>query len=129
MKHILLSTALALMPLSAITVVSTTTAFAQTAPSALGDLASYKTIVADVQGLVGKGDMTAAATRITDLETALDHDAKALRGKDAEAWFNIDDAADKALDAVRASDATADGAKTALASLMAVLDDPSKPAQ
>ena len=129
MKHVLLATAMALASVSAITVTSATTAFANTAQSSLGDLASYKTIVSDVQGLVAKSDMTAAAARITDFETAWDHDAKALRGKNAADWFNIDDATDTALDAVRAKGATPAGAKTALASLMAVLDDPSKPAK
>ena len=49
------------------------------AESGLGDLSNFKTIVADVQALVDKGDIPAGAKRITDYETAWDGAETAIR--------------------------------------------------
>ncbi|MFN0114295.1 MAG: hypothetical protein ACKVPY_06425 [Paracoccaceae bacterium] len=77
-------------------------AAAAAAGNGLGDLPAMTAIVADVQALSAKGDTTAAATRITDFETAWDDAAPSLRRLDPAAWGNADAAADAALKAARA---------------------------
>jgi len=99
---------------------------AQAASPGLGDLASFVSIIADVQALAGKGDMAGAAKRITDFETAWDQAETAIRPLDQAAWGNIDMASDGALKAVRAPQPQPDKVKSALATLMSELNDPSK---
>ena len=98
----------------------------QAAATGLGDLTSFKTIVADTQALVDKGDMAGAQKRITDYETAWDQAETAIRPLNQTQWGNIDQAADGALTAVRKSTPDPAAAKDALATLMATLNDPSK---
>ncbi|MEQ1769424.1 MAG: hypothetical protein ABL879_06245 [Devosia sp.] len=100
---------------------------AQAASPGLGDLSTFKTIIADVQGLADKGDIGGAAKRITDFEAAWDQAETAIRPLDPNAWGNIDGAADAALSAVRRSKPDAAAVKSALADLLTVLNDPSKP--
>ena len=99
---------------------------AQAAESGLGDLSSFKKIIADVQALADKGDMSGAAKRITDWESAWDQGETAIRPLNQTQWGNIDQASDGALSAVRASAPAPDRVKAALATLMAELNDPSK---
>ncbi|MGV8953835.1 MAG: hypothetical protein ACOH2M_22240 [Cypionkella sp.] len=99
---------------------------AQAASSGLGDMSAFKTIIGDVQALTDKGDMAGAAKRVTDFETAWDQAETAIRPMSPSQWANIDQAADGALKAVRASTPAPDKAKAALARLMAELNDPSK---
>lgn len=99
---------------------------AQAATTGLGDLSPFKTIIADVQALVDKGDMPGAAKRITDFEAAWDQAETAIRPLNQTQWGNIDQASDGALSAVRSSKADAARAKDAVAVLMAELSDPSK---
>jgi hypothetical protein len=96
------------------------------AETGLGDLSNFKTIVADVQALVDKGDIPAAAKRITDYETAWDQAETAIRPLNQAQWGNIDSANDAAFSAIRKSKPDAAAVKDALATLMATLNDPSK---
>ena len=93
----------------------------------LGDLSSLKAIIADVQAIAARGDLAAAARRITDWETAWDQGETAIRPLNPTYWGNIDAASDGALSALRAKSPSADSVKKALAALMASLNDPSKP--
>ncbi len=103
-----------------------TSAQADTAAS-LGDLSPLKTIIADVQSLVGKGDLAGAAKRITDFESAWDLGETSIRPLNPTYWGNIDAAADAALHALRQATPSPEKVKATLAALMAALNDPSKP--
>lgn len=94
------------------------------APASLGDLSPLKSIAADVQAIAAKGDAVAAEKRITDFETLWDQDEAAMRPLNQEAWGTVDDAADEAIHALRAS--APDPAKVAAAvkGLIAALDNP-----
>jgi hypothetical protein len=96
------------------------------AEGGLGDLSSFKAIIADVQSMVDKGDLAAASKRITDYESAWDSAETAIRPLDQTQWGNIDAASDGALSAVRSSKADQASAKAAVDALMAELNDPSK---
>lgn len=87
----------------------------------LGDTSAFSMIITDVQADAEKADFAAAKTRITDFETAWDEKATTLRALDGAAWGTVDDAADAALDAVRAT--TPDAARVAetLVALQAAL--------
>jgi hypothetical protein len=128
MKQILLATVLIIAPVAAFTSFHMVTASNAAVTSGLGDLSTFKTIVADVQSKADAGDLKAAAARITDWETAWDHGQTAIRPLNPEYWGNIDAASDAALASLRASPPATATVKAALASLMATLNDPSKPA-
>lgn len=128
MKQILLATALILVPVGAFTAFQVTFIGSAQADASLGDLTPLKTIIADVQKIAATGDFKAAETRITDFETLWDDDEAGMRPLNPTAWGNVDDAADKALKSLRRGTPTADVVTPALAALMAVLNDPSKPA-
>lgn len=128
MKQILLATALILAPVGAFTAFQLTFVGQAQADASLGDLSALKAIIADVQKIAATGDFKAAQTRITDFETLWDDDENGMRPLNPTAWGNVDDAADKALKSLRKGTPTADVVTPALASLMAVLNDPSKPA-
>lgn len=128
MKQIMLAILLIALPVAAFSGYEIYAAgTAQASTSGLGDLSAFKTIIADVQVLVDKGDLPAAAKRITDFETAWDQAETAIRPLDPTGWSNIDGAADPALRAVRSPNATPAIAKPLLDALMAALIDPSKP--
>ncbi|MBL0746483.1 COG4705 family protein [Nocardioides baculatus] len=81
------------------------------------EVAKYRTIVRDTRSLADGGDAQAAATRVTDLETAWDDDQAALQPKNCQAWTFVDTQIDGVLTAVRASSpdrATEDQAMGAL---------------
>ena len=92
----------------------------------LGDLSTFKTIIAGVQALADKGDFPAAARRITDYETAWDGAETANRPLNQTQWGNIDSANDAAFSAIRKRKPDAVAVKDALGTLMATLNDPSK---
>ena len=98
------------------------------AEGGLGDLSNFETIVADVQALVDKGDIPAAAKRITDYETAWDGAETAIRPLNPTQWGNIDAANDAAFSTIRKANPDPAAVKAALSALMATLTDPSKPA-
>jgi hypothetical protein len=128
MKQILLAIILIIVPVALFTGVHMMSSSSAAVTSGLGDLSTFKTIIADVQSKAASGDLKAAAARITDWESAWDHGQTAIRPLNPEYWGNIDAASDAALASLRAPNPSAETVKTALASLMATLNDPSKPA-
>lgn len=123
-KQILLATALILAPVGAFTAFQITFVGSAQADASLGDLAPMKAIIADVQKIAATGDFAAAATRITDYETAWDDAEAGMRPLNPTAWGKIDDASDAALKSLRKGKPTAEVVTPALAALMAALDNP-----
>jgi hypothetical protein len=127
LRQVSLTIALIIIPI--VIFVGCTMATASASPSTaagLGDLTAFKTIVVDVQGLVDKGDVAGAQTRITDYETAWDQAETAIRPLDQTAWSNIDRANDAVFTSIRASTPDPAAMKAALATLVATLNDPTK---
>ncbi|RDJ04217.1 hypothetical protein [Rhizobium grahamii] len=129
MRQIFLAIALIIAPVAAFTAFELYANNASTKTTDLGDLSSFKTIVADVQALAAKDDLTSAAKRITDYETAWDQAESAIRPLNPNDWNNIDAASDAALKALRQSTRSADNVNKTLAALMAVLNHPAQPSQ
>ncbi|UVD60123.1 hypothetical protein NE852_30480 (plasmid) [Rhizobium sp. Pop5] len=129
MRQIFLVIALIAAPVAAFTSFELYANKAPAKTAGLGDLSSFKTIVADVQSLASKGDLGGAAKRITDYETAWDQAETAIRPLNPNDWNNIDAASDAALKALRQSAPSADKVNKTLAALMAVLNNPSQLAQ
>lgn len=127
MKQVLLAIVLILVPVGAFTGFQVFAKNQSATPAGLGDLSSFKAIIADVQTLAAKGDMAGAARRITDYESAWDQAETALRPLNSSYWGNIDDASDKALKAVRSPSPSADKVQATLTALMAVLNNPAQP--
>ncbi|TAU79606.1 hypothetical protein ELI41_32070 (plasmid) [Rhizobium leguminosarum] len=129
MRQIFLAIVLIVAPVAAFTGFELYANNAPAKTAGLGDLSSFKTIIADVQALVSKGDLSAAARRITDYETAWDQAETAIRPLDPNGWNNVDAASDAALKALRQSTPSPDKVSKTLATLMAVLNKPAQPAQ
>ena len=131
MKQILLATALIALPVAGFTAfqmyATAPAAVAATAPAAsdpLGDLSAMKKIISDVETIAATSDFVAAEKRITDFETAWDDAAATLRAMDSNAWGNVDQVADDALGALRASTPVGAEVITTLAALATSLDNP-----
>lgn len=131
MKQILLATALIALPVVGFSAfqmyLAAPAAVAATTPAAtdpLGDLSAMKKIISDVETIAATGDFVAAEKRITDFETAWDDAASNLRAMDSNAWGNVDQAADDALGALRASQPVAADVTATLAALATSLDNP-----
>lgn len=129
MKQILLAIALIIAPVAAFTAFELHASATAAKTTDLGDLSSFKAIIADVRTLASKGDLGAAAKRITDYETAWDQAQTAIRPLNPNDWNNIDAASDDALKALRKSTPSAAEVDKTLAALAAVLDNPAQPAQ
>jgi hypothetical protein len=126
LKQILLATALIAAPVAGFSAWEHwygQTANAPAAANALGDMTAFKTIVTDVQALIGH-DLPGAATRITDLETAWDDAEDKLRPLDQAQWGAVDGKIDTALKSLRAATPDAAKAAAALTALQTALDDP-----
>ena len=104
MRNLLLSVVLIAVPVAGFAAVELWLLPApatQSASAGLGDLAPFAAIVTDTQTIAATGDLAAAQSRITDLETAWDEAASTLRAADTNAWGVVDSAIDDALSALR----------------------------
>ena len=132
MKNLLLSVALIAAPVlvfsagyAAFAPTPAPTVAPVSAAPTLGDMTRFIAITTDVQSIAASGNLEAAKTRITDLETAWDEAQATLQPVSPTEWGNVDGAIDDALRALRASTPDAATVTTTLAALQTALADPS----
>lgn len=95
---------------------------AKAASPKLGNLTSFRAIVAGANALLEKGDVAAAKLRLKDLETSWDEAEAGLKPHAAAAWHEVDKAIDRTLAAVRSTSPDIEGCKAAINDLIAVMD-------
>ncbi|KAB7761217.1 hypothetical protein [Mycolicibacterium mucogenicum] len=82
------------------------------------DIAHFRNVTQDTLAKVNAGDQSGARARITDLETAWDHDQDRLQAIDSSAWTALDREIDAALKSVRSSSPSVDDEKLSLTTLL-----------
>lgn len=92
-----------------------------TASVSWSDLSSFRVIEEDALALVNKGDLSAAKTRIKDLETAWDDSAAHLKSADKARWKELDTGIDEVLHELRAMHQDPQACKSALDQSLAML--------
>jgi hypothetical protein len=73
-----------------------------TSPFPPSEIAKFRTITAGTLARLNAGNQRAAATRVTDLETAWDDDQPTLEPKSEQSWHFLDSEIDQVLKALRA---------------------------
>ncbi|NRF92912.1 hypothetical protein HQN89_18190 [Paenibacillus frigoriresistens] len=86
------------------------------------DLTNFRKITEDTLSLVQAGNLSAAKTHVTELETAWDDAQARLKPKNPKKWTEVDNAIDKVLRQLRAVHQDAEGCKTSLEALLNVLN-------
>ena len=82
------------------------------------DIAHFRNVTQDALAMVNAGDQSGARARITDLETAWDHDQDRLQAIDSSTWTALDRQIDAALKSVRSGSPNADDEKLTLTTLL-----------
>ncbi|MFG2474715.1 hypothetical protein [Streptomyces fagopyri] len=73
-----------------------------TSPFPPAEIAKFRTIATDTLAKLDAGNQSAAATRVTDLETAWDDGQSTLEPKSGQSWHFLDSEIDQVLTALRA---------------------------
>ncbi len=92
------------------------------AASKLGELTSFRNVVADSKALLDTSDLPAAKARLKDLETSWDEAEAGLKPRAAADWHILDKAIDRALTAVRATPPDMAACKSAVDEVVATMD-------
>jgi uncharacterized membrane-anchored protein len=91
------------------------------ATSPIGDLRPFAVIVDDVTAKTKQGNLSAATTRIKDLEVAWDDGEAAMKPASPDDWHTMDAAIDGALTAVRATPPSQSASADALHALQSTI--------